>query len=667
MKNTLPILQLAIPTPLRRFFDYLPPKSYDLTQLKPGMRLKVPFGRRELTGIFIRNVETSTVPEGKLKQALAVLDTEPVIPTDILELATKAANYYQHPIGEVLLGILPTELRQGKPLPEITPAEAENENILAETPLSLNPAQADALSHLITFIDHFTVTLLHGVTGSGKTEVYLQAIEHCLKQQKQILVLVPEIGLTPQLLQRFRARFTAPIVAIHSGMTNKSRLTAWLKAKSGEAKIIIGTRSAVFTPLNNLGMIIVDEEHDLSFKQQDGFHYHARDVAILRASQKNIPIVLGSATPSLETLQNARTERYHLKKLPERAGLAMRPTFHLIDVRNQTLEQGLSKELIAAIEQHLKEDNQVMLFLNRRGYAPILLCHSCGWMATCSRCDMRMTWHRKAGYLLCHHCDKQTKVPSQCKQCGGKTLQAAGQGTEQLEETLSFLFPDYPIERIDRDSTRRKGEMEKAFARIQSGEARILTGTQMLAKGHHFPNVTLVAIVDADGGFFSADFRALERMGQQVLQVAGRAGRAEKPGTVMIQTHHPDHPLLYQLLNEGYAAFSDSLLQERAKIILPPFTYFALFRAEANQLEKADAFLKHIRDTIAIKHPIQIMGPIPAPIPRRAGRYRAQLLLQSTTRPALQNTLKKYMPDIENLRSGKKVRWSLDVDPLEIG
>jgi len=660
------ILQLAVPTPLRRYFDYYPPADYDVTKLQPGMRFKIPFGRRILTGLYIKTKTTSDVPKNKLKAAIECLDSEAILPIDLLELATQAANYYHYPIGEALLGILPVRLRQGKSLPEFNKTKEKVTEIIKEQPLKLNSAQKNALDKIIEKHNNFSILLLDGVTGSGKTEVYLQAISTILAENKQVLVMVPEISLTPQTINRFTARFNVPVVALNSGITPKSRLDAWLKAKNNYARILIGTRSTIFTPFSHLGLIIVDEEQDLSFKQQDGFHYHARDVAILRAKQLNIPIILGSATPSLETLHNVENKRYQKLSLPLRAGFASKPTFHLIDIRNRALENGLSPELLQTIKQHLENKNQVMLFLNRRGYAPVLLCHSCGWMAVCDRCDMRMTLHLKANYLKCHHCTKQTKIPTQCNNCGKNDFQPVGLGTEKLEETLSKYFPDFPIERIDRDSMNRKGKIEQAFARIHSGETKILLGTQMLSKGHHFPNVTLVAIINADGGFFSADFRSLERMGQQILQVAGRAGRAEKPGTVLIQTHHPGHPLLYQLLNDGYPAFAETILAERKNILLPPFSSYALFRAEANQIIKANDFLTSIRELIPQNSAIQVMGPIPASQPRRAGQHRAQLLLQTNNRPVLQNILKKFMPQIESLPNGKKVRWSLDVDPMEM-
>ncbi len=659
-----PILKIALPVPFRRYFDYLLPIHHDINQYQPGMRVSVPFGRRQLTGIFMQTAATSAVPIKKLKYINELIDSTPLLPANLLTLTQQAAQYYHHPIGEVLANLLPTALRQGKPIPETPPLHAPTKQL---PPLTLNPDQQAALAAITAARDFFQVFLLAGITGSGKTEVYLQALA-ALAKNRQVLVLIPEIGLTPQTLQRFYERVSAPIVTLHSGMTPKARLTAWLQVRSGAAGIVIGTRSAVFAPFQNLGLIIVDEEHDPSFKQQEGFRYHARDIAILRARQLAIPIVLGSATPALESLHNVNNGRYQLLSLPQRAGVASQPHCQLIDMRKQQLSDGLSAELIQSLRQHLARGEQVMLFLNRRGFAPVLLCHSCGWSAICTRCDKRMTWHKRAGYLLCHHCTARKKVPTACAHCATASLIPVGMGTEKLAAALSQYFPDFPIAQIDRDHTRKKGELEQTLARITCGEARILTGTQMLAKGHHFPNVTLVAIIDADGSFFSSDFRALERMGQLLLQVAGRAGRADKAGTVLIQTHHPHHPLLQRLLQNGYDDFAHVLLNEREQTCLPPYRFLALLRAEAQNDVVAQHFLREVKQLLhdlAIND-VEILGPLPAPMPRRAGYQRMQLLLQSAQRPALHHALRQLMPQVEILKSGQKVRWSLDVDPAEI-
>jgi primosomal protein N' (replication factor Y) len=538
----------------------------------------------------------------------------------------------------------------------------------ASAPLILNDEQTVAVKALQASLDTFQVFLLDGVTGSGKTEVYLQTIDYFLSLQKQILVLVPEIGLTPQTLQRFQERFNTPILALHSNLTDKERLNAWLLAKLGEVKIVIGTRSSVFTPFANLGLIIVDEEHDLSFKQQDTFRYHARDVAVMRGHLSNIPVVLGSATPALETLHNAKQNRYQHLRLLKRAGSAKLPEFNVIDIRKMYLDEGLSPTLITTMRQHLDQGEQVMLFLNRRGFAPVLMCHDCGWSVMCKRCDVRMTYHQFPERLHCHHCDAQRKLPTQCEACSSHELHKVGLGTERLEQVLAKHFSDFSIARIDRDSTQRKGSLEDLLEKIHLNEHRILIGTQMLAKGHHFPNVTLVAIVDADGGFFSTDFRAIERMGQLLLQVSGRAGRADKEGKVLIQTRHPDHPLLHQLIHRSYYDFALTLLNEREKAELPPYCYFSLFRAEAFQVSHATTFLKQIKELIPVsdhRH-IRILGPISAPLARKAGRHRVQLLIQSTERPRLKRILKAILLQMEKIPSQHRVHWSLDVDPLEM-
>lgn len=659
-------LRIALPTPLRQLFDYLPPDCSSVFQ--PGMRVRVPFQRRELIGLLVSTTTTPDLPWEKLKPAAEILDHEAILPPDIWQLCHFAADYYHHPLGDVLANALPVLLRQGKP------AEFSKKHVLPALnkkiiePLPFNPAQQNAFDQIQMRLNQFQTFLLDGITGSGKTEVYLQVITEILKQQKQVLVLVPEIGLTPQTIQRFRERYTVPIVALHSKLNNTKRLDAWLAAKSGDAKIMIGTRSAIFTPFANLGLIVVDEEHDLSFKQQEGFRYHARDLAIMRAHFHHIPIILGSATPSLETLHNAKQNRYHHLRLPQRAGIAQLPDIHILDICKTPLEQGLSPALLKEIDIHLKNNEQVMLFLNRRGFAPVLMCHSCGWIAHCKRCDTRMTYHQFPERLHCHHCETRKNIMKQCEKCHDTSLLAIGLGTERLEQTLAKQFPAVSIARIDRDSTQRKNALEDLLDHIHRGEHQIIIGTQMLAKGHHFPNVTLVGIVDADGGFFSNDFRALERMGQLLLQVGGRAGRAEKPGKILIQTHHPDHPLLHQLLHQSYHDFAVSLLKEREQAKLPPYFFFALFRAEGYDASHAEQFLQQIKMQINQypNHHIHVSDPIPAPMPRRAGRYRAQLLIQSQHRPMLQQFLKNLMPNIDKIPSKHRIRWSLDVDPSEM-
>ncbi|USD65481.1 primosomal protein N' [Vibrio sp. SCSIO 43136] len=512
--------------------------------------------------------------------------------------------------------------------------------------------------------------LLQGVTGSGKTEVYLNMIKPVLERGEQALVLVPEIGLTPQTINRFRQRFDVPIEVVHSGLNDTERLNAWLAAKDKHAGIVIGTRSALLTPFTKLGIIIVDEEHDSSYKQQDSLRYHARDVAIMRAHKEGIPVVLGSATPALETLYNARSGKYHHLRLTARAGNARPTTNKVVDIKGQYLESGLSAALIAEMRRHLNAGNQVMLFLNRRGYSPALMCHDCGWTAECQRCDAYYTYHNNTRDMRCHHCGSQRPVVHSCKQCGSHQLVSVGVGTEQLEGYLAQLFPEFKTIRIDRDSTRRKGSLESALSAIRNNEYQILIGTQMLAKGHHFPDVTLVGLLDVDGSLYSSDFRASERLAQLFTQVAGRAGRASKPGEVILQSHHPEHSLLQALLHKDYDHFADAALMERRAAQLPPFSFVTLFRAEANNNAIVERFMQQLRQTLEA-HPLfdhycLVLGPMPAPLARRAGKFRWQLLLQVPSRPQMQKILYSAKTVIDLLPDAKKVRWTLDIEPQDM-
>ena len=534
--------------------------------------------------------------------------------------------------------------------------------------LQLNPDQRVAVDHVTQHLHHYHSSLLDGVTGSGKTEVYLQLIAKVLEAGKQVMVLVPEIGLTPQLLQRFQTRFSTPIALLHSALNDKERLCAWLKAAEGEAGIVIGTRSALFTPLARPGLFIIDEEHDLSFKQQEGLRYSARDLMVMRARILDIPIVLGSATPTLESLHNCELQRFSHLHLHERAGNATMPTFRLIDVRSQKLEYGISAQLRSAIQHHLDNNGQVLIFINRRGFAPVLLCHDCGWHSRCERCDAHMTLHQATNRQRCHHCGSERPMVQHCPECGNSNLIAVGYGTQRVAEALAISFPDVPVLRIDRDSTRRKGVLQEMLEQIAVGKPQIMVGTQMLAKGHHFPNLTLVAILDADYGLFSADFRAPERLGQLVLQVAGRAGRESKPGEVLIQTHHPESPLLKTLLRQDYARFATELMAERKLTCLPPFSHLALLRAEATDFDLPLDFLRQAAElchTINTEG-IELFGPFPAPMERRAGKSRAQLMFQAEDRGQLQALLARLALRLEVQKLSRKVRWSLDVDPQEM-
>jgi len=664
----LKILKIALPVPLRKIFDYLPAQETDLHTLKAGARVRVPFQGRHLVGIFLNLASETDCDPQKLKCIDEVLDQKPILSPEIMKQCIWAADYYHYPLGEVLATALPGLLRKGKP-PEVKSKKTKEAEITfaPQAPLPLNEKQNELVQALTASLNQYAVFTVDGVTGSGKTEVYLQVIQKVIEQKKQALVLVPEINLTPQTIERFRQRFTVPIVALHSGLTEKSRLQAWLQAGSGQALIVIGTRSAIFTPLAHPGLIIVDEEHDASFKQHEGFRYHARDLAIWRAREAQVPILLGSATPSLETLHRSWEGRYHYFTLPERAGGAVMPTFQIVDVRRQYLEEGLSRELLQGLSKHLQAGNQVLLFLNRRGYSPVLICHACGWMAACRHCDARLTYHLRPPRLHCHHCEAQMPIPQRCEVCGEKELNTLGLGTERLEQALQKHFPEYPLTRIDRDSTRGKGKMEEMLAGMQEGTYRILIGTQMVAKGHHFPNVTLVGVVDSDYGLFSSDFRAAERLGQLLLQVAGRAGRAAKPGEVWIQTHHPDHPLI-QLLRQGnYQEVARSLLREREQAALPPYTSMALFHAEAHRPVEVENFLKQVKAlALSLGGQVDVRGPVSALMARRAGRHRMQLLLQAEQKKTLQIFLRALLQKVEQLSNKLRIHWAVDVDPIEM-
>ena len=538
-----------------------------------------------------------------------------------------------------------------------------------QAPPPLNPYQREAARSVIEHMHEYAPFLLEGITGSGKTEVYLELVKAVLNQQRQALVLVPEIGLTPQLLERFHSRFSVPLAVFHSGLGDTERHCAWHMARTGLAPIVIGTRSAVFTQLAQPGIIIVDEEHDISFKQQDGFRYNARDVSVFRAHRYQIPVVLGSATPSLESLYNARQHRYRSLKLPVRAGIAKAPILEVIDVRRLPMEDGLSSKLLDHIRQHLEREEQIMVFLNRRGFAPVLICHQCGWAGICNRCDAHMTWHADDQSLRCHHCGAKRQPPQCCPDCGSTDLRGIGTGTERVELALIRHFPDTSIVRVDRDTTRRRGAIQSKLKEIHRGEHRILIGTQMLSKGHDFPEVTLVGIVSGDHGLYSTDFRATERMAQLLIQVAGRAGRAAKPGKVLLQTHQPGHPLLQTLFKEGYTAFGEAALDDRKNAELPPYSHMAVFRAEATDKTTPLAFLNALRAAYVKQQNVEsltLLGPAPAPMERRAGRYRAHLLLISKHRGTLKVMLDTLLPLIDGFPEARKVRWSLDVDPVDL-
>jgi primosomal protein N' (replication factor Y) len=722
------ILKVAVGTPLNQLFDYLPADNHPPL---PGQRVRIPFGRREQTAVIVALADHSEVPANKLRKALEILDAEPLLDEPLLQLLQWAARYYQHPPGEVFAAALPTALRQGAEpvatasyqwqltqtgsevdtaklaktaklqalllgalsdatvLPETSLRELHNSwrkimaslsekgwaerelaTVTASTPDYENgPTLTDAQAESIAAVPAagFNACLLEGVTGSGKTEVYLGLIEQQISAGRQSLVLVPEIGLTPQLLDRFERRVQGKVVAMHSGLTDTQRLQAWIAAHDGTADVIIGTRSAIFIPLPRPGLIVIDEEHDGSYKQQDGFRYSARDLAVYRARQLNIPIVLGSATPAFETLNNALEGRYKHLHLPERPGSARQPDMHMIDLRHHPLHEGLSQPLVETMQRHLQADGQVLIYLNRRGFAPTLLCPSCGVTQECKRCDARMVLHQRRNRLVCHHCGAERAKLDNCPDCQDE-LVPVGHGTERLEQELEKLFPDYPLVRIDRDTTRRRGSMEAMLKAIRAGESRILLGTQMLTKGHDFPNVTLVGIIDSDQGLFGTDFRSGERLAQSILQVSGRAGRGDRPGEVWIQTWYPDHPLLKLLLEQGYDAFAAEGLAERRAAAWPPFSHIALLRAESAQRDQLFSFLAQARACGANWEAsgIRMLGPASSPMEKRSGRYRGQLLIQSPNRGHLGQFLLSWRAVITQLPEARKTRWSLDVDPVEL-
>ncbi|WP_045762026.1 primosomal protein N' [Xanthomonas albilineans] len=721
-------LRVALPLPLPQLFDYLPPQGSAPSQGDIGRRVQVPFGNRQMSGVVAALGEAEHSPG--LRAALAWLDPVPLLHGELADSLRWLARYSHAPLGEVLVTALPVTLRRGEPLPDthawawrLTEAGAGHRTrpgtrphrlaeLLAPGPLHeeqldqamhdwrsaaralakrdhaeriavpadasapqpqtgpmANPEQQAAIDTLHA-TQGFAAFLLDGVTGSGKTEVYLQAIAACLARGRQALVLVPEIGLTPQTLARFRARLGVPVHALHSGLNDNERARVWTAAWRGEARVVVGTRSAVFVPLPQAGLIVIDEEHDGSYKQQDGIRYHARDFALVRAKALDVPVLLGSATPSLESLHNANSGRYTHLRLTHRAGDARPPTVRVLDVRKRPLQDGLSPEVLTGIGATLAEGGQVLVFKNRRGYAPVLLCHDCGWTAPCQRCSTPlhttpMTVHAGGRRLQCHHCGARQPAPLACPDCGSLALQPQGIGTERLEERLVHAFPEVPVLRIDRGTTQRRDGLETQLATLGNAPG-ILVGTQILAKGHDLPQLSRVVVVGIDEGLFSADFRASEKLAQQLIQVAGRAGRATRPGDVWLQTHHPGHPLLEILVHGGYHAFAAAELAQREAAGFPPFAHLALLRAEAKQVDHANAFLAAVRALLPAHDQVQRFGPMPAPMPRRAGFQRTQLLLSASTRRALHRLLDAAVPAIHALTQARRVRWSLDVDPQDL-
>ena len=574
-----------------------------------------------------------------------------------------------------LAELIPNWRRAAKPLLEKGlivrfDATADAEPPTCDVAASPGPALSDdqrAAVEMLQQRKEFAAFLLDGVTGSGKTEVYLQVIRDVLAADRQVLILVPEIGLTPQLVSRLRQRLGVEPAVLHSRLNAADRLTAWRNARQGLAKLVVGTRSAIFTPMPDLGLIVVDEEHDQSLKQQEGLRYSARDLAIVRAKYRDIRVILGSATPTLESLQHCRDGNFTQLLLPERAGGAKPPSMRLVDLNRAAAADGLSEPLALAIADHIGADGQVLLYLNRRGFAPTLICAACSHIAECERCDSRLTVHAHDRSLRCHHCGASKKLPEQCSECGA-AVKPLGEGTERLEEALVRRFPNYRVRRIDSDSTQQKGAMEEALAAAEQGEADILIGTQMLSKGHHFPKLTLVGIINADQGLFGTDFRSSERLAQSIVQVAGRAGRESRPGVVLIQTTFPDHPFWQRLITGGYKRAANDSLAERKDSRWPPFTRLALIRSAAHKQQDALAFLQRATELIRAEKPehLRVLGPVSAPMARKAGRYRTQLLIQSGDRKSLHALLTILRPALEAEPTARKVRWSIDVDPIEL-
>nr|WP_323133302.1 primosomal protein N' [Marinobacter sp. F3R08] len=721
------IARIALNRPLRRLFDYIVPEHLELI---PGQRVQVPFGRQQATGLVVQTgvepppgitlkpvtavtEEWPALPEetfrllswasdyyqhplgeclftalppglrrgnkaeAKKAEWWRTLDNDASLPANAHKQKALIDWLRHHTNGAPATDIIKAgfsrtqlnALREKGLIETISTPGAETDHeapeILARHPV-LSSAQALAADELTTPGEGFGASLLYGITGSGKTEIYLHYLKQHLGARDQALILVPEINLTPQTVARFEHYFGRRIVVWHSALNDGERLTTWLKVRNGEPVILVGTRSAVLLPFTNLRTIIVDEEHDSSYKQGDGFRYSGRDLAVYRAHLNNCPVILGSATPSLESIHNAKQDKYRLAKLEERAGAAAPPMVSLLDIRSRPLEGGLSRPAMNAIQQTLARGEQALVFVNRRGFAPVMMCFDCGHMVECPRCDTRLTYHRRDRAMRCHHCDYQTAATEHCPKCHSAAFKPLGQGTERTEEILTTAFPDTPVVRVDRDSTQRKGSIQSILSRVNSGKPCVLVGTQMLAKGHDFPNVTLVVVVNADGGLFSVDFRAPEQLIQTLLQVSGRAGRGTKPGKVLIQTCHSDHPLLKTLCEGKYLDIAEQLLKEREEGQFPPFRAMAIFRAEADTMEKSLQVLDSIKP-LTNSTGIETWGPLPAMIARRADKYRAQLILNARNRKHLNNLLSGICQELDQRKRPPGVKWMIDVDPQETG
>jgi primosomal protein N' (replication factor Y) len=652
------IIEVAVNVPLRQTFDYLCNEPVSI-----GSRVWVSFGRKKVVGIVLAKKKESEF--SKLKEIESIIDADRLISSRKLKFLKWISAYYHHPIGEVILGALPKNLRLG----EEAIAKKESSLVFNDKNHSLttpNNEQQLAIDSVLNKLDEFHSYLLHGITGSGKTEVYLHIAREVIKQGKQVLVLVPEIGLTPQMIDRFSTSLECKIAIHHSRLNETQKNDAYLFSKTGEARVLLGTRSAAFAQLPELGLIIVDEEHDSSFKQQSALRYSARDISIYRAKTENIPIILGTATPSLETIKNVMDEKIHRLTLGKRPDGAMLPKNTLVNTQN-LFDSALSPELVVKIQQHLSNQKQVMLFINRRGYSPIYSCFNCNWKASCIKCDSPYVYHRGINRLRCHHCSDEKMPDLYCPECGSKSLQIFGYGTERLEETLESHFKDVEIIRIDRDTTTKKKDFEKYLEKIQSGQPCIIIGTQMLAKGHDFPNLTLVGILDIDLGLISIDYRAIEKLAQLLIQVSGRSGRAESPGEVVVQTRLPDHPIFSHILKNKYMSYANLLIKERETAGLPPFSYQAIIGANSKEAKFSEEFLNEVKNLFE-KFKLEnltIWGPAPGGIAKKNNRFYFNLHIQSQDREELHKSLKSFINNLNHIKINTRVRWTLDVDPIE--
>lgn len=650
------VVSVAIATPLYTCFDYL-----SVRVLPIGVRVKVSFSGRIKIAVVLANPKKSTFA-GKLKPIIQVLDDKAVLGNDLIKLLKWAHNYYHHPIGEVIFTALPKNLRLGKPALIKKPLPNNNGELIN---IALSSAQQNIVKVVLKSKRKYQAFLLHGITGSGKTEVYISLAQSLIKDGKQILILVPEIGLTPQMIARFRTRIKTTIAVIHSQLSGGEKTDAYLTAQAGEAGLILGTRSAVFTPIKNLGLIIIDEEHDDSFKQQSEFRYCAKELSFIRAKQLNIPLLLGSATPSLQSLHNVFNKKMQLLSLLNRTGSANLPHVNLIDMRQEN-NIVLSSSLLGHIKNHLNQKSQVMLFINRRGYAPVLLCKECSWQATCTKCSANMVLHQSNYRLKCHHCGVERMPPNNCDNCHSANIGVLGFGTERLEEVLYAEFPTTDIIRIDRDNTANKNAMANHLNKIASGKPCIIVGTQMLAKGHDFANLSLVGILNADAGLFSIDFRAEEKLAQLLIQVAGRAGRDKYHGQVYIQTHQPNHPIFIYIKQHQYLNFTKLMLKQRQSATLPPFSYQALICTNAKNKKQASDFLHQIKDLLLnfASDKVQLLGPSTPIIEKKANYYYQHLYLLSPKRDALHKLLTTFTQQLDSLKNKHRARWFLDINPL---